>query len=119
MWHDILPVLVSAQVLGREKQKNLDGNQHKSGSTPHDNAPGWNELLASQSEAAIKADKADGLSPEMLSKRTVEHIKARHHAEDSTVGVEAEYEKDEVTGPLKKAYTKVKETVTSTSSGSS
>lgn len=55
----------------------------------------------------------------MLSKKTVEHIKARHHAEDSTVGVEAEYERDEVIGPLKKAYTKVKETVTSTSSSSS
>ena len=50
-----------------------------------------------------------------MAKRTIEHIKERHHAEDSTVGVEATYEKEEVDGPLKQAFSKVKEKVTSSS----
>ena len=66
-------------------------------------------------EANVKADKADGVTPEILAKRTIEHIKERHHAEDSTVGVEATYEKEEVDGPLKQAFSKVKEKVTSSS----
>lgn len=49
-----------------------------------------------------------------MAKNTIEHIKQRHHAEDSTVGVEAEYEKEEVGGPLKTAFTRVKEKVTET-----
>ena len=102
------------QVLEREKQKNLSDKQHKS-SAPHEHAPGWNELLASASEANVKADKAVGVTPEILAKRTIEHIKERHHAEDSTVGVEATYEKEEVDGPLKQAFSKVKEKVTSSS----
>jgi hypothetical protein len=40
-----------AQTLEREKQKNLSGTQHKS---LHPNAPGWNDKLASASEAAVK-----------------------------------------------------------------
>jgi hypothetical protein len=39
------------QVLEREKKKNLEGTQHKS--LIHD-APGWNDKLASSSEAVIK-----------------------------------------------------------------
>jgi hypothetical protein len=39
------------QVLEREKQKNLDGHEHNTGIH---NAPGWNDRLASSSEAAIK-----------------------------------------------------------------
>ncbi|KAG8713285.1 hypothetical protein FRC11_012694 [Ceratobasidium sp. 423] len=42
------------EVLEREKQKNLRGEQHST----HTNAPGWNELLASDSEANIKAANA-------------------------------------------------------------
>jgi hypothetical protein len=38
-------------VLEREKQKNLDGHEHNTGIH---NAPGWNDRLASSSEAAIK-----------------------------------------------------------------
>ena len=104
----------SYQVLEREKHKNLSNKQHKT-SAPHDHAPGWNELLASASEANVKADKADGVTPELLQKKTVEHIKLRHHAEDQTIGVEAEYERDEVEGPLKRAFTQVKEKVTKSS----
>ncbi len=46
--------LSSPQVLEQEKKRNLSKQQHKT-STPHpDHAPGWNENLASASEAAIK-----------------------------------------------------------------
>jgi hypothetical protein len=38
-------------VLEREKHKNLAGKQEKS---LIDNAPGWNDLLASASEAVVK-----------------------------------------------------------------
>jgi len=43
----------SLQVLEREKRRNLNGSQHKT-STPIDDAPGWNEGLASASEAHVK-----------------------------------------------------------------
>ncbi|ORX39786.1 hypothetical protein BD324DRAFT_614981 [Kockovaella imperatae] len=43
------------EVLGREKARNLKGTQDSS--TPFkEGAPGWNEHLASDSEAAVKAD---------------------------------------------------------------
>lgn len=62
----------------------------------------------------MKADKAEG-SPEQLQRRSVEHIKARHHADDVTSGtVEAEYERDTVEGPLKDALSKAKDTVEET-----
>lgn len=41
------------QMLELEKNRNLRGIQHKT-STPHAHAPGWNEYLASASEASIK-----------------------------------------------------------------
>ena len=41
------------QTLEREKRRNLNGNQHKT-STPIDDAPGWNEDLATASEAHVK-----------------------------------------------------------------
>ena len=101
------------QVLEQKKAKNLSGKQGK-GSAPHEHAPGWNEYLASDSEANVKADKAEG-SPETMQRRSVEHIKARHHADDVTAGtVEASYERDEVEGPLKSALSKAKETVEET-----
>ena len=59
----------------------------------------------------MKADKASG-TPEEMQRKSVEHIKARHHADDVTSGtVEAEYERDEVHGPLRSATAKVKEVV--------
>ncbi|EJD06543.1 uncharacterized protein FOMMEDRAFT_76424, partial [Fomitiporia mediterranea MF3/22] len=98
-------------VLETEKAKNLSGKQHK-GSSPHESAPGWNEYLASASEAAVKADRNEAGDAETLQRKSVEHIRARHHADDVTSGtVEAEYERDEVEGPLKSALGTVKETV--------
>lgn len=46
-----LPML--AQLLELEKQRNLSKQQHKT-STPISGAPGWNEALATSSEAAVK-----------------------------------------------------------------
>ena len=42
------------EILELEKKRNLSKQQHKT-STPHAHAPGWNEYLASASEASIKA----------------------------------------------------------------
>ncbi|KAF8151845.1 hypothetical protein K438DRAFT_1457357, partial [Mycena galopus ATCC 62051] len=58
------------ETLEREKDRNLEGQQDES-STPHKHAPGWNEPLASSSEASVKADQATG-SPSELQKTTVE-----------------------------------------------
>ncbi|KAJ7677702.1 hypothetical protein DFH06DRAFT_1316511 [Mycena polygramma] len=66
--------LPTPQTLEQEKQRSLSGRgtQHKdSDKTPHAHAPGWNEPLASASEAAVKADQAHG-TPQDLQKRTVE-----------------------------------------------
>lgn len=42
------------ELLEREKRKNLEKKQHLT-STPHEStAPGWNEHLASSSEAHVK-----------------------------------------------------------------
>ena len=94
-----------------EKMRNLSGKQHKTSST-QEHAPGWNEYLATSAEAAVKADKVDAdVSPDVLQKRSVEHILARHHEDDVSSGtVEARYERDEVEGPLRGASA-VKETL--------
>ncbi|ORY00197.1 hypothetical protein K493DRAFT_348020 [Basidiobolus meristosporus CBS 931.73] len=61
------------EILEREKQKNLRGetknNKHH---------PGWNEKLASHSEASVKADRTPEIPPEQLQKESVEHIKKEH-----------------------------------------
>ncbi|KAI0342752.1 hypothetical protein BDW22DRAFT_149138 [Trametopsis cervina] len=101
------------EVIETEKQRNLRGEQHKT-STPIKNAPGWNQYLASQSEAAVKADRSDH-SPEELATQTVQHIKDRHHTEHSAGKLEGEervdayeasYERDDLTGPLKNSAQK-------------
>jgi len=103
-------------VLQTEKDRNLSGNQHKT-STTIDNAPGWNEYLASSSEAAVKADR-ETTKMEDLQHRTVKHIKDRHHTNHSPPAnpreqatntdrmkegpdvVQAVYEREVVSGPL-------------------
>ncbi|KAF7336675.1 hypothetical protein MVEN_02102500 [Mycena venus] len=90
--HDNDPV-----TLETEKVRNLSGVQYKT-STPHKHAPGWNEHLASASEASVKADKAaDHGSPGDLQKTTVEYIQSRHSPD------EASYLRDQVDGPLSSA----------------
>lgn len=46
-----------AQLLEQEKKRNLSKSQHKT-STPHKYAPGWNEYLASASEANVKVHRS-------------------------------------------------------------
>ncbi|KAF9052522.1 UPF0187-domain-containing protein [Hymenopellis radicata] len=93
--HDNDPV-----VLETEKMRNLSSVQHKT-STPHSHAPGWNEHLATASEASIKADRAEGTgTPLEMQSRTVEYIQARHSPEDRVAPTAAMYSKDIVDGPL-------------------
>ncbi|KAI0091200.1 hypothetical protein BDY19DRAFT_1046901 [Irpex rosettiformis] len=93
------------EVIDLEKQRNLRGEQHET-STPIKNAPGWNEYLASASEAAVKADRSElNLNPEQLAAETVHHIKDRHHSqvvngEERLDAYEASYERDDLDGPL-------------------
>ncbi|CAL5219449.1 g1284 [Coccomyxa viridis] len=71
-------------VLDKEKEKNL------SGKTKHIHPgleEGWNEKLASDSEAAVKAERhVDGEATiEDLQHRTVKHIREEHHSEEEVV----------------------------------
>ncbi|CDO74515.1 hypothetical protein BN946_scf184979.g70 [Trametes cinnabarina] len=115
------------EVLEQEKMRNLSKQQHKT-STPIKEAPGWNEHLASASEAAIKADRVSG-STKDLQDQTIKYVKDRHHSNDSATTTEqpphepgittshmrhngasnaeaeAPYQKDEIDGPLKNAHT--------------
>ncbi|KAJ7677700.1 hypothetical protein DFH06DRAFT_1166955 [Mycena polygramma] len=81
------------ETLEQEKQRSLAGRgtQHKnSDKTPHAHAPGWNEPLASASEAAVKADQAHG-TPQDLQKRTVEgHSHSRGASEEGKPAQEKE-----------------------------
>ncbi|KZP00527.1 hypothetical protein CALVIDRAFT_560490 [Calocera viscosa TUFC12733] len=63
-------------VIEKEVHRNKTKHGEKHESAPHDHAPGWNELLASVSEANVKADKAEG-TPAELQKSTVDFLKAR------------------------------------------
>ncbi|KAJ7589022.1 hypothetical protein C8J56DRAFT_29515 [Mycena floridula] len=68
-------------VLEVEKTRNLSKIQHKTSSPHHeDNAPGWNEHLASSSEASVKADRSTIVSTTELQEKTVKYVKNRHHA---------------------------------------
>ncbi|KDQ57271.1 hypothetical protein JAAARDRAFT_35905 [Jaapia argillacea MUCL 33604] len=89
------------EVLEREKHRNLSGRQHET-STPLRTAPGWNESLASHSEASVKADKHDHLTPEEMQRHTVDYVQSRHHPEDRLSRRVSE-ELDSVTGPLSSA----------------
>lgn len=58
------------ELLEQEKQRNLQQKQHLT-STPHEHAPGWNEYLASTSEAYTKVDddivaKCNGFIDQLL-----------------------------------------------------
>ncbi|KAK1235237.1 hypothetical protein PQX77_001543 [Marasmius sp. AFHP31] len=83
------------EVLEQEKQRNLSRTQHKT-STPHKDAPGWNETLASSSEASVKADRSVGGPTQ---DETIEYILTRHNPDDR-VHTSATNARDEVEGPL-------------------
>lgn len=42
------------KLLDEEKKRNLSGTQHRTSTPLRDEAPGWNESLASASEASVK-----------------------------------------------------------------
>jgi len=88
------------EVLETEKKRNLTGTQHQT-STTHDHAPGWNEYLATSSEAHVKADKSSGDTIKSVQSKTVEHIKKRHHVGETSV--EASDQRDDIRGPLSRA----------------
>jgi len=89
------------EVLEREKRRNLSRQPYQT-SSPLDHSPGWNEHLASTSEAHIKADQ-DKSSPHDLASRTVSHLKAKLSVEDGAASSTARFDLDEVSGPLKSA----------------
>ncbi|KAF8529839.1 hypothetical protein JB92DRAFT_3106532 [Gautieria morchelliformis] len=92
------------EVLDTEKRRNLEKKQHLTSTTHEEHAPGWNEYLASSSEANVKADRLgqDGPPTTDLTERTLRHLKLRHHGGSRE---EASYERDEVQGPLKNSTT--------------
>ncbi|KAJ3714164.1 hypothetical protein FB446DRAFT_784527 [Lentinula raphanica] len=96
-------------VLDTEKKRNLSKTQHGT-STPHDHAPGWNEHLASASEAHVKADRSTA-SPSELADRTIKYIHDRHSPENAVQPTEASFSRDEVGGPLSQAQGKEQEVV--------
>lgn len=72
-------------VLHKEKERNLQAGKPKS--AVKDLEEGWNEKLASDSEAAVKAERHhdDDESIEELQKKSVHHIRTEHHEEEHMV----------------------------------
>ncbi|KAK9815259.1 hypothetical protein WJX72_000798 [[Myrmecia] bisecta] len=58
------------EVLEREKQKNLEGETESHPRVPQ----GWNERLASDSEAAVVADHCVPEAIEEMQKHSIEHL---------------------------------------------
>ncbi|KAL4066913.1 hypothetical protein J3A83DRAFT_4260547 [Scleroderma citrinum] len=86
-----------AELLEREKHRNLSGRQQTSSSI--ENAPGWNECLATTSEANVKADRSTTPISD-LQEKTINHLYARHHPDERPEATGATYTRDEVAGPL-------------------
>lgn len=90
------------EVLEREKRRTLSGEHLK---TPHiKGAPGWNEHLASASEAYVKADKHEHGSVDDMQRATVDYVHTRHSPDERVGHREAPYQRDEVSGPLSGAH---------------
>ncbi|KAI0311133.1 hypothetical protein OF83DRAFT_1069318 [Amylostereum chailletii] len=90
------------QVLDREKRRSLNKQPYQT-SSPMDHAPGWNETLATSSEAHVKADKATSVTTEDLVAQTVKHVNAKHSSDERMDSENAMYDRDEVEGPLRTA----------------
>jgi len=86
------------------------------------NAPGWNQHLATPSEAAVKADRSDHQHLSEMTEDTLEYVQAEYSSETAELSIrgkmsephaeyfmnderidarEASYERDEIWGPLK------------------
>ncbi|KAJ7578139.1 hypothetical protein C8J56DRAFT_356869 [Mycena floridula] len=87
------------EVLQREKERNLSSkSQNKT--SPHEHAPGWNEHLASDSEASVKADRSTHASGEQLQNDTVNHLQSRHEEDGANFSTD---DKESMSGPLSSA----------------
>ncbi|KAJ2924307.1 hypothetical protein H1R20_g12787, partial [Candolleomyces eurysporus] len=84
-------------ILEREKARNLSGQQFGR-VDPHAHAPGWNEALASASEARVKADKSSA-TPEEMTAETIKLVSSKYDEDNRDSSTHA-YVKDEVVGPL-------------------
>ncbi|KAG6812963.1 hypothetical protein H0H92_015082 [Tricholoma furcatifolium] len=74
--------------------------------TPFANAPGWNEALASESEADVKADRSEHpASTVELQEQTIEYVTSRYNPDDSRgpASTNAPYSREELRGPLSHA----------------
>jgi hypothetical protein len=117
-YRDIILNRFPCQLLEKEKRLNLLGQQHRT-STPHAHAPGWNESLATASEAGVKvrallfptgsrnltyppfplqADKST-VDPADLQAETVAYVQRRHGSLED-VPTAATNIRDTVDGPL-------------------
>ncbi|KAK9894631.1 hypothetical protein P389DRAFT_173716 [Cystobasidium minutum MCA 4210] len=67
--HNVDPTKASKELEKGKKESRTEGVQDNTVS----HAPGWNEKVASESEAIIKGTK-EGRSPQELVKETVEHL---------------------------------------------
>ncbi|KAF8071891.1 hypothetical protein FPV67DRAFT_1651159 [Lyophyllum atratum] len=99
MMHDNDPVTIEI-----EKRRTLSKEHHSKTSPPHIDAPGWNEHLASNSEASVKASAippslSSPATPSELQAETVDYVKARY-SDDRMGPTNAFYIRDEVSGPL-------------------
>ncbi|KNZ81844.1 hypothetical protein J132_10122 [Termitomyces sp. J132] len=93
----------AVQTIEAETLRKLLKQQYKT-STPIKNAPGWNEALASESEASVKADKSDSPASTLeLQEQTVEYITSRYNPDDRKEPTTAGYSREEVNGPLRQA----------------
>ncbi|KAG5352879.1 hypothetical protein C0989_012269 [Termitomyces sp. Mn162] len=91
----------AVQTIEAETLRKLLKQQYKT-STPIKNAPGWNEALASESEAS--ADKSDSPASTLeLQEQTVEYITSRYNPDDRKEPTTAGYSREEVNGPLRQA----------------
>ncbi|KAG1844800.1 hypothetical protein DFJ58DRAFT_717579 [Suillus subalutaceus] len=89
---------IIADVGARKNEENLSRTQHET-STPIDDAPGWNEDLASVSEAHVKADRSS-VTINDLQRKTIDYLNGKHQPDEQMDHREASYLRDEVTGPL-------------------
>ncbi|THV07329.1 hypothetical protein K435DRAFT_959914 [Dendrothele bispora CBS 962.96] len=87
------------ELLETEKKRNLSQEQHKTSTPLSEHAPGWNEHLASTSEASVKADRHTS-SPEEMQKGTVDYVQRRHSPDDRVQSTQASYLKEQIDGPL-------------------
>ena len=89
------------EAMEKEKRQNLKGDAAKGSKQSNKHLPGadgWNENLASDSEAAVKAEKHAPESVEDMQKLSVEHL--NNKAEPKTSGKEANSTKKGKANPV-------------------